>query len=108
MNDKTVTKHIKRRFSREEKQRYYNLWKESGLPKIKFCKEQNLSPSAFTQWCNNQNSWLPVIPNMNSYEHPSPKGHIELKIPLEVKFCLYTTSAILVLLEIFHAIAAIW
>ena len=107
-DEKIGRKYVKRKFSFEDRQKYYNLWKNSGLNKSKFCKEHNLSVTAFSNWCNKQNSWLPVSTSSNSAEELSSQAKIELNIPPGIKKFLYSSSIILILLELFHAIAVIY
>jgi len=38
------------RLKNEEKLEYSNLWKESGLSKIEFCKKKGLPYQEFIRW----------------------------------------------------------
>lgn len=42
--------HGKAHLSQEEKQAYYNSWRETGLPLNEFCRRNNLAKSSFSTW----------------------------------------------------------
>jgi transposase-like protein len=50
MTENQITRHPKRRFSREERRNYYIAWKKSELNQTDFCKAHGISRSALFQW----------------------------------------------------------
>lgn len=95
MNEENIVKKkYKRVYTLEDKQRYLNLWKTSGLKKSKFCKEHGLNLSAFSQWKKQsshnkfkQNPWLPMMSNTDNPGILSNKPPVELKIPFDLNSC---------------------
>ena len=50
MTENQVNRHIKRKFSVEERRTYYITWQNSGLSLADFCKSQGISRSALYEW----------------------------------------------------------
>jgi len=116
---KIVKKRAKRTFSSVDKQRFYLLWKESGLKKSQFCKNHDLVLSAFTKWCrkisldkhlqSSENDWVPIVSNNSIPESIKDNpAIIKIEVPIAIKICIFLLFPILILREVLNAVNVIW
>ena len=82
---KIIKKRVKRKFSLEDKSKLYHKWKKSGLSMTRFCKENDLVHSAFSNWrknfstkqsIKNNDCWVPVV----TKEQSSKNNYLQVQI----------------------------
>ena len=61
--------------TRAEQETFCKAWKQSGLSKVEFCKQNNISKSALYTWLSkfNGNSEVPEAGNKNSIQSTAVK-----------------------------------
>lgn len=108
---KFIQKRPKRTFSIEEKLKFYAKWKKSGLSISKFCEENDLVISAFSNWrkkfsvdksVGHQDNWVPVT----TKEQPVPNNFFQVQIIFSNTTKIFV-SLLLFLMVLFYAIKVI-
>ena len=85
MNE-TSTTTVKKKFSEQEKRDYYKAWQQSGMDKVQFCKEHDLTVNELYYWHKRFKEELaepkqfsPVVAKVTPLDHQQNMTQLEIR-----------------------------